>query len=70
MLFWVPRHILETPARLSRQFLSPGDQYLLSYDDFANESTAPGLQNRANFVHSTKLPIKIKKNPQPEMLKI
>jgi hypothetical protein len=67
---WVLRELLKTQARLSRLFLSPGDQYLLSYDVFADEFSAPSLQNRANIVYSTKPPIKKKKNPQPKTLKI
>jgi hypothetical protein len=67
---WIPRGLLATQARLSRRFLSPGDQYLLSYDDFPDKFTGAGLQNRANIVQSTKTPIKNKKKPQPETLKI
>ena len=36
---------------------------MLSYDDFADELSAPGLQNKANIVQSTKVPIKKEKNP-------
>ena len=67
---WVLRELLKTQARLSRLFLSRGDQYLLSYDVFADEFSAPSLQNRANIVQSTKPPIKKKKNARPETLKI
>jgi hypothetical protein len=70
MWLWVLMELLKTQARLSRLFLSPGDQYLLSYDDFADEFSAPSLQNRANIVQSTKPPTKNKKNPHPETLKI
>ena len=58
MWLWAPRELLETQARLSRLFLSPGDQYLLSSDDYTDESSAPGLQNRANIIQSTKVPTK------------
>ena len=70
MRFWVPRDFLETQVCLSRLCLSPGDSYLLSYDDFADELSAPGLQNKANIVQSTKVPIKKREKPHLETLKI
>jgi hypothetical protein len=70
MRFWVPRDFLETQVRLSRLFLSHGDQYLLSYDNFADELSSPSLQNRANIIQSTKAPIKKKAKPHLETLKI
>ena len=59
---WVLRELLKTQARLSRLFLSRGDQYLLSYDVFADEFSAPSLQNRANIIR-VQNPYKIEKPP-------
>jgi hypothetical protein len=51
----MPRDFLETQVRLSRLFLSLGDQYLLSYDNFADELSAPSSQSRANIVQSQRV---------------